>query len=120
MITGSCTARCKRQAAPESASQMSSQSSGFRETKSATGAAIHRLRHSKQSISLPAKLCPKRTRNRTIKSAGPSSLASRCVIRQVARAARTNLIQKVVPVIRQWAEPEPNPMFCLRPCLPPS
>jgi hypothetical protein len=38
----------------------------------------------------------------------------------VARAARTNLIQKVVPVIRQWAEPEPNPMFCLRPCLPPS
>src|ERR1035437_9350749 len=32
-------------------------------------------------------------------SAGPCSLASRCVTRQVARMARTNLIQKLVSLI---------------------
>ena len=58
MITGSCTARCKRQTAPESASQMNSQSSRFRDTKSAAGAATHRLRHSKQSISLLSQAVP--------------------------------------------------------------
>src|SRR5262249_1959960 len=45
-------------------------------------------------IRLPAKPPPRRARNRTIRSAGPSSLASRCVTRQVARAARTNRAQK--------------------------
>src|SRR5262249_48880138 len=83
-----------RQAAPESASQLNSQPSSCCDTKSAAGAAIHRLRQLKQSIRLPAKPPPRRARNRTITSAGPSSLASRCVTCQVARAARTNRAQK--------------------------
>src|SRR5258706_1503660 len=88
-----------KQAAPDSANHISSRSSGRRETKKASGSAIHKLRHWKQSISLPATELPKRARTRTMKSAGPSSLASKCVTRQVTRMARMNLDQKPISLI---------------------
>src|SRR5437867_121338 len=91
--------RSNKQAAPDSANHVSSRSSGLRETKKASGSAIHRLRHWKQSISLPASPLPKRARSRTMRSAGPSSLASKCVIRHVARTARMNLDQKAISLI---------------------
>ena len=96
IATGAPPSRCNRQAAPDSASQANSHSSGFRATKIAAGAAIQRLRQLKQSIICPARLSPRRERRRTIKSAGPSSLARRCVTRQVARTARTNRIQNSI------------------------
>src|SRR5260370_40362174 len=98
MITGSCTARSKRQAAPESASHVSNRSTAPRETKKATGIATHKLRHSKQSISLPTSPLPKRARNRTTRSAGPSSFSSEWVLRQDAREADTQLGQNSAPL----------------------
>src|SRR2546425_1184213 len=86
--------RSNKQAAPDSANHVSSRSSGFAETKNAIGIATHKLRHWKQSINLATSPFPKRARNRTMRSAGPSSLASKCVIRQVARTARTSRAQK--------------------------
>jgi len=94
MITGSWPKRSSRQAAPESASHVNSQSSHLCDTKSAAGAAIQKLRQLKQSISLPIRRSPSHTRNRTMISAGPSSLASRCVTRQVARTATANRVQR--------------------------
>ena len=85
--------RSNKQAAPDSANHVSSRPNGLWETKKAIGSAIHKLRHWKQSISLPANPLPKRARIRTMRSAGPSSLASKCVIRQVASAAKRKLNQ---------------------------
>ncbi len=95
MTIGSRPRRSSKQAPPESANQLISQSSGFSDTKSAAGAAIQKLRQLKQSISFPTGPRPSRARNLAIRSAGPSSLANRCVTRQVARVANTNRIQKV-------------------------
>jgi len=93
MITGSCTARSNRQAAPERANHASIRSEGLRQVNKATGAATQTLRQLKQSISLPAEPLPRRARKRTTRSLGPSSFASKWVIRQVARTARRNLGQ---------------------------
>ena len=88
--------RSNKQAAPESATHVSSKSNGLRETKNAIGTATHKLRHWKQSINLAASPFPKSARNLMMRSAGPSSLASRCVIRQVARTARMKLGQNPI------------------------
>ena len=90
MTTGSVVIRSSRQAPPDTASQLISHSGGLSETNNAVGTAIQILRQEKQSISCPAKLRPSLARNLTIKPAGPSSYANRCVTRQVARTARTN------------------------------
>lgn len=56
--------RSSRQAPPEIANQDMIQSTGWLATKNATAAATHRLRHWKQSISLPQKPAPIRRRIR--------------------------------------------------------
>ncbi len=102
-MTTACWPRCsKRQAAPESANHVKSKSNGLRETKNATGAATQRLRHWKQSTSLPMNPMPKRARKRAIRSAGPSSLANKCVIRQVTRAASTSRSHAFIWVIASF------------------
>ncbi len=101
MLTGCRPLRSSRQAPPESASQQNTHSTRLRDTKTAAGAAIQRLRQLKQSISSPKMLRPSNPRNRTIMSAGPSSFASRCVTRQVPRTARTKRNQTPIPFI--WA-----------------
>src|SRR5262245_7899028 len=89
-MTGSGLSRSRRQAPPERASQLIIHSVGWRETNNAIGAATQRLRQLKQSINVPARLWPNNLRKRKMMSPGPSSLASRCVTRHVARTARTN------------------------------
>ena len=87
-LSGAPPIRSNRQAPPDSASHENTQVTNVVDTKSAAGAAIHRLRQLKQSIRLPTNPSPTRRRNRNMTSAGPSSFASRCVTRQVARTAR--------------------------------
>src|SRR5215467_3730511 len=89
------------------ANQQANHSRGLRETNKAAGAAIHRLKQLKQSISLPARLSPNKVRKRTIMSAGPSSLTSRCVTRHVARTATTKRKSKLHS-IRLREEPNPT------------
>jgi hypothetical protein len=72
----------------------------------------------KQSISLPIGRFPSHARNRTIRSAGPSSLASRCVTRQVARTARTNRVQKLASsIFLDQHRPSPRKVAGPRPSL---
>ena len=52
----------------------------------ANGRATHKLKQLKQSIIWPQNPEPTAVRSRRIRSQGPSSLASRCVIRQTASA----------------------------------
>ena len=99
MTTGSRPARSSKHAAPESANQANSSRTGLPPIKKLIGKAIHKLRHLKQSIRFPAGPVPNRRLTFAIRLAGPSSLDSKCVIRQVARAARANLIQKLVSII---------------------
>jgi hypothetical protein len=99
MITGSCTTRSSTQAAPDRASHASTRSDRLRQVSNATGAATQTLRQLKQSISLPACPLPRRARMRRTKSAGPSSFASRWVIRHVARMPRTKRDQKSISQI---------------------
>ena len=74
------------QAAPEIPSATSSRF--FFHARQLIGTATQMLRQSKQSINLPIIPFPKRARTRARMSPGPSSLASRCVIRHVAKLAR--------------------------------
>ena len=80
--------RSNRHAPPESASQLTNQTTGFVETNSAKGAATQMLMQLKQSMRLPINPSPSQRRVRKTISAGPSSFASRWVTRQVARTAR--------------------------------
>lgn len=58
------------------------------------GAATQKLRQWKQSINWPRIPLPRRARKLATRSAGPSSLASKWVTRQVARTVTTNFGQK--------------------------
>src|SRR5438046_2629825 len=99
MTSGSRPIRSNKHAAPESANHAKNKSRGRRAMKNAIGAATHKLRHWKQSTNLPQRPPPSIARKRKIKSAGPSSFASKCVIRQVARTPKTSRVQKASRIL---------------------